>query len=79
MKKTLTVDDRSGTREITVEEALQRRTYRDALAGKRMAMREVVKWIMKREAEHVPKAAWASGANIRNPKQVLPTPPRLLT
>jgi hypothetical protein len=32
-----------------VEEALQQRTYQDALAGKRMAMREVVKWIIKRE------------------------------
>ena len=59
MEKTLTVDDRDGTREITVEEALQQRTYRDALAGKGMAQREVVRWIMKREAwlaEHVPKA-----------------------
>ena len=28
MEKTLTVDDRDGTREITVEEALQQRTYR---------------------------------------------------
>jgi hypothetical protein len=37
-------------REITMEEALQQRTYRDAVAGKRMAQREVVKWIMKREA-----------------------------
>ena len=59
MEKTLTVDDQGGTREITVEEALQQRTYRDALAGKGMAQREVVRWIMKREAwlaEHVPKA-----------------------
>ena len=50
VEKTLTVDDGGGTREITVEEALQQRTYRDALAGKRMAQREVMKWIMKREA-----------------------------
>ena len=28
MEKTLTVDDQGGTREITVEEALQQRTYR---------------------------------------------------
>ena len=59
MEKTLTVDDRDGTREITVEEALQQRTYRDALAGKGMAQREIVKWILKREAwlaKHVPKA-----------------------
>ena len=50
VEKTLTVDDHGGTREITVEEALQQRTYQDALAGKRMAVREVVKWIIKREA-----------------------------
>ena len=50
MEKTLRVDGQGGTREITVEEALQQRTYQDALAGKRMAMREVVKWIIKREA-----------------------------
>jgi Family of unknown function (DUF5681) len=31
--KTLTVPDRGGTREITVEDGLQRRTYQDALAG----------------------------------------------
>ncbi len=33
-----------------MEEALQRRTLKDALAGKRMAMREVIKWIKTREA-----------------------------
>ena len=56
--KTLTVAHHGGTREITMEEALQQRTYRDALAGKRMAQREVLKWIMKREAwlaQHAPK------------------------
>ncbi|WP_416193080.1 DUF5681 domain-containing protein [Nitrobacter sp. TKz-YC01] len=50
VEKTLTVDGQGGIREITVEEALQQRTYQDALAGKRMAIREVVKWIIKREA-----------------------------
>lgn len=58
LEKTLTVTDRGGTREITLEEALQRQTYQDALAGKRMAVREVVKWISKREAwlakQHAP-------------------------
>ena len=40
-----------------MEEALQQRTYRDAVAGKRMAQREVLKWIVKREAwlaKHAP-------------------------
>ena len=60
MEKTLSVTHQGGTREITMEEALQQRTYRDALAGKRMAQREVLKWIMKREAwlaKHQPKAS----------------------
>ena len=59
--KTLTVAHHGGTREITMEEALQQRTYRDAVAGKRMAQREVLKWIMKREAwlaKQAPKASW---------------------
>ena len=59
--KTLTVAQGGGTREITVEEALQQRTYRDAVAGKRMAQREILKWIVKREAwlvKHGSKASW---------------------
>jgi hypothetical protein len=58
VEKTLTVTDRGGTREITMEEALQQRTYQDALKGRRMAIREVLKWIQEREAwlaEHAPK------------------------
>src|SRR5271169_1501529 len=60
VEKTLTIAHRGGTREITMEEALQQRTYRDAVAGKRMAQREVLKWIMKREAwlaKHSPRAS----------------------
>lgn len=59
VEKTLTVADGNGTREITVEEALQRRTFQDALAGKRMAQREVVKWIVKREEWLAKQAARA--------------------
>ena len=61
VEKTLTVAHRGGTREITMEEALQLRTYQDAVAGKRMAQREIVKWIIKREAwlaKHAAKASW---------------------
>jgi hypothetical protein len=61
VEKTLTVTDRGVTREITMEEALQQRTYRDAVGGKGMAMREVLKWIFKRDAwlaKHAPKASW---------------------
>jgi hypothetical protein len=40
VEKTLTVPQRGGgIREITLEEAIQQRTYQDALAGKRMAQR----------------------------------------
>ncbi len=58
LEKTLTVRDKGGTREITMEEALQQRTYQDALKGKRMAIREVLKWIQEREAwlaRHAPE------------------------
>ncbi len=57
--RTLTVIRNGVPREITMEEALQHRTYQDAIAGKRMAAREVLKWIAKREAwliKHAPKA-----------------------
>ena len=50
LDKTVTVIQGGKTREISMEEALQQRTFKDALAGKRMAMREVVKWIIRREA-----------------------------
>ena len=49
-EKTIIVTRHGSAREITVEEALQQRTYEDALAGKSMAQREVLKWILKREA-----------------------------
>ena len=45
----LTITRNGQPRTITMEEALQHRTYQDALAGKRMAEREVLKWIEKRE------------------------------
>ncbi len=36
-------------RELTIEEVLQQQTLRDALAGKRLAIRKVLKMIEKRE------------------------------
>lgn len=50
VERTLAVTRNGVRREITMEEALQDRTYQDALAGKRMARREVLKWIERREA-----------------------------
>lgn len=44
-------------RELTVEEVLQQQTLRDALAGKRMAIRKVLKMIEKREVALAKKNA----------------------
>jgi hypothetical protein len=49
LKKRVTVTQGGIDRELSVEEALQLRTYQDALAGNRAARREVVKMIAKRE------------------------------
>jgi hypothetical protein len=60
LNKKLTVAHGAGTREITAEEGFQQGILRDALAGNRSAMRDVVKWIMKREAwraKHAPKTS----------------------
>jgi hypothetical protein len=68
VEKTLTVAHHGGTREMTVEEALQQRIYRDAVAGRRRAQREVLKWIMKHEAwlaEYAPQPSrWATTRHI---------------
>ena len=48
--KTLTVVHNGVPRELTAEEALQHRTYQDAIGGSRLAQREVLKMIAKREA-----------------------------
>src|SRR5215218_4171809 len=56
--RTFTVTQNGKLREVLIEEALQRRTYQDALAGSRAARREVLRMIAKREkwlAAHAPK------------------------
>jgi hypothetical protein len=58
--KTLTVTHHGVTREMTIEEGLQQKTYQNALAGNRMAMREVAKWIRKRDAWFAKRASRAS-------------------
>jgi hypothetical protein len=47
--RTLTVTRNGVAREATVEEALQHQTYKDAIAGNRSAIREVLKMIERRE------------------------------
>ena len=60
--RTLTVTQGGTPREVTVDEALQHRTYQDAIAGSRLARREVLKMIAKREqylaAQHGKKRAF---------------------
>jgi hypothetical protein len=53
--RTLTVTQNGKPRELTVEEALQHRTYQDAVAGSRLAQREVLKMIAEREKWLAPK------------------------
>src|SRR4051794_32011388 len=48
--KRLTVTKGGRTCEISMEQALQQKTFQDALAGKLMAIREVIKWIRVRKA-----------------------------
>ena len=48
-EKRVTVTQAGIDQELPVEEALQHRTYQDALAGNRAARREVLKMIAKRE------------------------------
>lgn len=47
--RTLTIVQDGKPREVTVDEALQQKTYLDAIAGNRPARREVLKMIAKRE------------------------------
>lgn len=49
LDKTLVITQNGKQREASVEEALQQQTLKDALAGKRMAIRKVLKMIDKRE------------------------------
>jgi hypothetical protein len=47
--RTLTVMQNGKPRELTVEEALQHRTYQEAIKGNRAALRQVLIMIVKRE------------------------------
>jgi hypothetical protein len=49
MDRTFTVTQDGKPRELTLEEALQHRTYQEAIKGNRASQREVLKMIAKRE------------------------------
>jgi hypothetical protein len=60
IEKRLTVTQGGRTRELTVEEALQLKTYEEALAGNRPARRQILNMIAKREqwlASRTPRAS----------------------
>ncbi len=50
LDRTLSVTTNGVQRDVTMEEALQLKTYQEAVAGKRLAQKQVLKWIEKREA-----------------------------
>lgn len=54
--RTLTIMQNGQPREVSVDEALQHKTYLDALAGNRAACRQVLKMIAKREKAIAAKA-----------------------
>lgn len=61
--KTLTVTQNGVERELTVDEALQLQTYQAALKGSKMAVRQVLKMIEKREVA----LAGSAPAPVRRP------------
>ena len=69
--KTLTVTQGGVPREVTVEEALQQRTYQEAIAGSRPARREVLKMIAKRESIW-PGSTARSRSDVRVPHRAGP-------
>lgn len=46
----LTIHRNGVPQQVSIEEALQHKTLQDALEGKRLAERQVLKWILEREA-----------------------------
>ncbi len=49
LDKTLTLTQTGIPQEVSVDEALQHRTYEKAIAGDNAAQKEVLKWIVRRE------------------------------
>lgn len=63
--RTLTIRQGGIPREVTVDEALQHKTYQDAVSGSRAARREILKMIDKRERARASKAPPARAVEIR--------------
>ena len=63
--RALTILQGGKPRQVTVDEALQHKTYQDAIAGNRAARREVLKMIAKREKALSAKAPIAKPMTFR--------------
>jgi len=63
--RTLTIIQGGKAREVTIEEALQHKTYQDAIAGNRAARSQVLKMIAKREQALAAKAPPAKPVEVR--------------
>lgn len=63
--RTLTITQDGRPREMTVDEALQHKTYLDAIAGNRAARREVLKMIAKRETAITKRAPSPTPVEVR--------------
>lgn len=69
--RTLTVTQNGHERELTIDAALQQKTYQDAIAGSRLAQREIMKMIEKREKALAAKQPRKPGVIV---KQEQPAP-----
>lgn len=67
--RTLTITQGGVAREVTVDEALQHKTYQAAIAGDRAARREVLKMIAKREKAMAVKAPAFAPAEMKVQKE----------
>jgi Family of unknown function (DUF5681) len=70
VEKTIVVTYHGIAREITAKEALEQRTYQDAMAGKAMAIRTILKWMEERDAwfeKHAQRTSSPVVANHKSP------------
>lgn len=63
--RTLMIVQGGVRREVTVDEALQHKTYQEAIAGNRAARREVLKMIAKREKAITKRAPLTNSVEIK--------------
>ena len=74
LEKRVTVTQAGIDQELSVQEALQLRTYQDALAGNRAARREVLKMIAKREKAMADKGLGTSRTTRSVTNKISPDP-----